>query len=72
MISCIFTAAFYATGKFVDAITNITTIGTNLETNFCFMLRSLYQVLFSNFLNVIHCIQKFGKQCKIKWTKEKN
>ena len=71
MISCIFTAAFYAIGIFVDAITNITTIITNLQTNFCFMLRTLYQVSFSNFQNVIGCIQKFGKQCKTRWTEGK-
>ena len=72
MISCIFTAAFYAIGIFVDAITNITTITSNLQTSFCFMQRALYQVSFSNFSNVIHYIKKFGKQCKIKWRKEKN
>ena len=72
MISCIFTAAFYAIDIFVDAITNITTIIINLQTNFCFIQRALYQVSFSNFSNVIHYIQKFSKQCKMKWRKEKN
>ena len=72
MISCIFTAAFYAIGIFVDAITNITTIITNFQTNFRFMLRALYQASFLNFSNVIHCIKKFEKQRKIKWKKEKN
>ena len=70
MISCIFTAVFYAIDRFVNAITNITTIITNLQTNFCFMQRAIYHVSFSNFSNVTHGIQKFGKQCKIKWTKE--
>ena len=69
---CIFTGAFYAIGTFVDAITNMTTIITNRQTNFCFILRALYQVSFSNFPNVFHYIQKFGKQCKIRWTKVKN
>ena len=32
----------------------------------------LYQVSFSNFSNVTHCVQKFGNKCKIKWTKEKS
>lgn len=26
---------------------------------------------FNNFLNIIHCIEKFGNQCKIKWRKTK-
>ena len=51
---------------------NRLTESSNLQTKFCFMPRALYQVSFSNFSNVIHCIQKFGKQCKIKWTKKKN
>ena len=44
MISCIFTTAFYAIVIFVDAITNITTIISNLQTNFWFMLRALHRV----------------------------
>ena len=43
MISCIFKTGFYATGMFVDAITNITII-TNLQTSFYFMARALYRV----------------------------
>ena len=34
------------------------------------MSRALYQVSFLNFSNVIHDIQKFKKQCQIKWTKK--
>ena len=31
----------------------------------------LYQAFFPDFSNLIHCIQNFGNQCKIKWTREK-
>ena len=65
MISCIFTAVFYASDRFVNAITNITTIITNLQTNFCFMQRAIYHVSFSNFSNVTHGIQKFAMQNKV-------
>ena len=34
------------------------------------MTRAPYQVSFLNFSNVIHDIQKFKKQCQIKWTKK--
>ena len=44
MISCIFTTAFYAIVIFVDAITTITTIISNLQTNFFIMPRALYRV----------------------------
>ena len=44
MISCGFTTALYAIVIFVDAITNSTTIITNLQTNFCFSPRALYRV----------------------------
>ena len=44
MISCIFTTGFYAIAIFVDAITKITTIISNLQTDFCFMPRTLYRV----------------------------
>ena len=44
MIFCLFTTAFYATVIFVDAITNITTVISNLQTNFGFMPRALYRV----------------------------
>ena len=39
-----FTTAFYTIFIFVDAITNITTIISNLQINFCFMPRALYRV----------------------------
>ena len=44
MISCIFTTAFYTIVIFADAITNITTIISNLQTNFCFIPRAQYRV----------------------------
>ena len=44
MISCILITAFYAIVIFVDATTNITTIISNLQTNFGFMVRALYRV----------------------------
>ena len=44
MISCISTTAFYAIVIFVDAITNITTIISNLQTNLGFVPRVLYRV----------------------------
>ena len=36
------------------------------------MPRALYQVLFSNFSNVIHFIENFGNQGKMKWTNQKD
>ena len=45
MISCIFTTAFFAIVIFVDVITNITTIISNLQTTFHFMQRALWRVL---------------------------
>ena len=44
MISCIFTTAFYAIVIFADAINSITTIISNLQTNFDFIPRALYRV----------------------------
>ena len=44
MISCIFTTVFHAIFISVDAITNITTIISNPQTNFCIMPRALYRV----------------------------
>ena len=44
MISCIFTTAFYAIVISSDAITNITSIISNLQTNFGSMPRALYRV----------------------------
>ena len=35
------------------------TKNSNFQTNFCFMPRALYQVLFSDFSNVIRYIPKF-------------
>ena len=72
MISCIFAAAFYAIGIFVNAIINSITIITNLQTNFCFMLGALYQVSFSNFQNVICLFKNLASNAKQSGQRGKN
>ena len=57
IISYIFTTVVYAVGIFPHATNNYQmTKSSPLQTNFYFVLRTLYQISFSNFSNVIHYI----------------
>ena len=80
MISYIFTTAFYAVGIFVDATNNSQlTKRSNLQINFRFMPRALYQVSFFKlfkcnllYLKIQEPMQnKVDKQKKIKIKKIK-
>ena len=66
VISYIFTTAFYAFCIFVDATNNYQlTKSSDLQTNFGFIPRALYQVLFPNFSNVVHYIKNSAMENKV-------